>query len=404
MTVDHQPAARIACVGGGPGGLLLAILAIQLPDVESVTVYERSPEGVTYGWGVVFWDDLLDQLREHDAPTAELMKAAAFTWHHQVIDVEGGDPVDLGGHGYAMGRRAMRGLLTERARALGVEMRFDQAVGDVAELDGYDLVVAADGVSSGIRQAEPAFGTSIERGRNKYIWLGTSKVFPSFTFPFARTGAGWLWAHAYGYSDDASTFVVETTPETWAALGFDTLGPDETARELERIFAAQLDGHELRMPTGVREGTPWLEFQTVRNVHWQHGNVALLGDAAHTTHFTIGSGTRLALQDAMALAAELGTHRAAAPALAAYEHRRTAELAPVAAEAAASALWFEDINRYINREPRAFAQLLINRRRLLARRAPAAYIGLRKLRKAAAAAPIPAPARAAIRKVKALAR
>jgi anthraniloyl-CoA monooxygenase len=399
---------RIACVGGGPGGLFFAILAKQIAAVESVTVFERSPEGVTFGWGVVFWDELLEALEEHDAPTGRAVREAAFTWHDQIIDVrgagDGGPPVNLGGHGYAMNRREMRGLLIDRARELGVEVRFDHAVTDVGELSGYDLVVAADGVNSVLRSNDPAFGTTVERGRNKYIWLGTGKVFESFTFPFVRAGSGWMWAHAYGYSDSGdasgSTFVVETTPQVWDELGFGKLGPADTMRVLEKLFAEQLDGHTLTTSSPDPDVTPWLEFRTVRNTSWHHGNLVLLGDAAHTTHFTIGSGTRLALLDSMALADALRASSDVGQAAAAYERRRVAELAPVAAEADASAGWFENIDSYIRHGSRGFATLLVDRRRFLARRLPGAYLGLRKARRAAAATPLAQPAKRVVRRLR----
>lgn len=390
---------RIACVGGGPGGLFLAILAKQLATVDAVTVYERLPEGVTHGWGVVFWDGLLEDLEGQDEPTARELRAEAFKWRDQVIDVQGRSPVRLPGHGYSMSRRTMRGLLAQRARALGVDLRFGHAVQDLSELAGYDLVVACDGVNSASRQRHGAkFEPRVERGRNKYIWLGTSKVFESFTFPFVRTPAGWVWAHAYGYGAEGSTFVVETSPETWTGLGFDALAPEATMRELELIFARHLDGRPLRPPAGTHETTPWLEFQTVSNARWYYGQVALLGDAAHTTHFTIGSGTRLALEDGIALAFQLQAHDALDPALAAYGKQRSAELEPVAREAGGSAEWFEDVSRYIDRDPRDFAQLLISRRRSLVRRFPSAYLGLRR---AAAAAPVLSePARRAVRRLR----
>jgi anthraniloyl-CoA monooxygenase len=392
---------RVACVGGGPGGLFAAVLLKQLPDVDGVTVYERSPEGVTHGWGVVFWDDLLEQLEIHDPPTAAAVRAQAFTWTDQVIEVAG-EQVNVGGHGYAMSRRALRALLTERARAVGVDVRFGEPVDDPAALLAeHDLVVAADGVHSVLRGTSSTFGTSVQLGRNKFVWLGTDAVFESFTFPFVRTEAGWLWAHAYGYDAHGSTFVVETNPRTWRKLGFDQLGTEATMRALERIFADQLDGHTLR-PPGPSEGpTPWQEFSTVRNQRWVDGRLVLLGDAAHTTHFTIGSGTRLALLDAMALAVELRDHPGRIDAgLAAYEQRRIAELADVAAEADASERWFTEVERYLGYGARAFAQLLVDRRHLVARRLPGVYVGARRLRRSLANGPLGTPVRAVTGKLR----
>ncbi|MBN9110160.1 MAG: FAD-dependent monooxygenase [Pseudonocardia sp.] len=385
---------RIATIGGGPGGLFFSILAAQLPRVDEVTVFERSPEGVTYGWGVVFWDELLDDLAAADAPTARALRDVAFTWHDQVIDVAGGQPVNLGGHGHSTGRAELRALLTARAREVGVDVRFGEEP-DSATLASYDVVVGADGVGSTVRAAG-SFGTTVTPGDNRYVWLGTSKVFDSFTFPFVESAHGWLWAHAYGYTAGASTFVVETTAATHAALGLDTMPTPDALALVGDLFSAQLDGHPLQAPQATGDTLPWLRFRTVRNERWFDGNVALLGDAAHTTHFTIGSGTRLALEDSIALAAEIGRHDTVAAALAAYGLRRTSEIAPLVTEARGSARWFEDVPRHIAHPAPDFARLLINRRRTLVRRLPGAYLGYGRLRRAAAAAPVARPAKAAL--------
>jgi hypothetical protein len=184
-------------------------------------------------------------------------------------------------------------------------------------------VVACDGVNSRLRRHHPdGFGTRIDTGRNRYMWLGTTKVFDSFTFAFVRTPAGRVWCHAYGFDAGTSTFIVECQPETWAGLGFGRLGLDDSIRRLEQLFEAQLDGHRLVAQAPAGDRTPWLGFRTVTNERWHHGRVVLAGDAAHTTHFTIGSGTKLAIEDAIGLAAALGDHRDLESALAAYEQRR----------------------------------------------------------------------------------
>jgi 2-polyprenyl-6-methoxyphenol hydroxylase-like FAD-dependent oxidoreductase len=220
----------------------------------------------------------------------------------------------------------------------------------------------------------------VTRRRNKYIWLGTSRVFDSFTFPFVRTAAGWVWAHCYGFDAASSTFIVEMAPETWQGLGMDRLGTDETMRRLEELFAAHLDGHPLRPQSGAGETAPWLEFQLVTNRRWHAGNVALMGDAAHTTHFSIGSGTRLALEDAMGLADALREHPDLATALSAYGDRRAAELAHAQREALNSAAWFESVPRYIDRDAGTFAELMMARRSaLLPHVPPAAYARLAAL-------------------------
>jgi anthraniloyl-CoA monooxygenase len=205
----------------------------------------------------------------------------------------------------------------------------------------------------------------VREGRNEYIWLGTSRTFGSFSFPFVLTKAGWIWAHAYGFEEGASTFIVETTPETWHGLCFDRLGPEDTLRTLEEIFATQLDGHALRLQPGIGGKTPWLHFQRVTNNRWHAGNLALMGDAAHTTHFTIGSGTRLALQDAMRLVDALAEQRTLSAALEDYGVRRKAELRRVQQEAAHSARWFESVDRYLDRGGDRFAELLLARRSVI---------------------------------------
>jgi 2-polyprenyl-6-methoxyphenol hydroxylase-like FAD-dependent oxidoreductase len=335
------------------------------------------PEGQTYGWGVVFWDELLHELERRDAALASDVRAAAFRWNDQVIDVQGRTPVRIASHGYSMGRHVLLAILNRRARELGVEIRYGHDVHDDAALGHADLVIASDGARSRLRaRRQEAFGTSVHRGRNKYIWLGTSRVFDSFTFPFVRTNSGWIWAHAYGFDDRTSTFIVETTPETWRGLGFDRLGPTETMRALEEIFAAQLDGHALRPPVGTGERTPWLEFQTVTNRLWHQGRVALIGDAAHTTHFTIGSGTRLAMQDAIGLADALAENDLDS-ALQDYHRRRAAALHDAQRNAAYSARWFENLPRYIGENEGRFADLLLARRSpILANLPPRTYLRL----------------------------
>lgn len=367
---------RIACVGGGPAGLFFAILASQLAGEHEVTVYERSPEGQTYGWGVVFWDELLGDLEDCDAKLAMQVRAEAFEWRDQVVDVSGRTPVRIPSHGYSMRRQALLGILSRRARELGVEIRYGHVVHDDAAVGHADLVIASDGARSALRAArQDAFGTKIHRGRNKYIWLGTSRVFDSFTFPCVRTDSGWIWAHAYGFDDRTSTFIVETRPETWTALGFDRLAPAETMRALEDIFAPQLDGHRLRLPAGAGERAPWLEFPTVTNQRWHDGRVALMGDAAHTTHFTIGSGTRLAMEDAMGLADALAEDDLDL-ALEAYGRRRALALTHAQRDAANSAQWFENMPRYIDGNPDRFAELLYARRSALLAHLPGTYLRL----------------------------
>jgi anthraniloyl-CoA monooxygenase len=352
---------RIACVGGGPAGLFFSILARRLDAGHEVTVYERFPAGVTYGWGVVFWNDLLAQLDERDPTTAELVRAHAFDWQDQLIDVPGRAPVRIPGHGFSMARRTLLELLAGRATELGVDIRYEHPIGDPSDVGDADLVVACDGVNSALRaRGGEGFGTTVARGSNRYMWLGTSRVFDSFTFPFRRTEAGWIWAHAYGFDGNTSTFVVETTSETWHGLGFDRMAAEATMRRLEEIFAGPLEGHRLRPQPGTRDIAPWLQFQGVTNTRWHYGPVVLMGDAAHTTHFTIGSGTRLALEDAMALADALNSCDDLEQALESYGRRRRAALRTTLRSAANSARWFEQVPRHVEHD--RFADLLLRRR------------------------------------------
>jgi anthraniloyl-CoA monooxygenase len=369
---------KIACVGGGPAGLYFAILAKRLDPDQAVTVIERGPEGVTYGWGVVFWDGLLEDLDRTDPETARQVRDNAFRWSDLVVRVDDTAPVREPGHGYSMRRRTLLGILVERARELGVELIFEREIADVAELADCDLVVASDGVNSRLRQRRAdQFGTRVVRGQNKYVWLGTSKVFDSFTFPFVHTPAGLIWAHAYGFDSENSTFIVETSPQTWRGLGFDGLSPDQSMSRLEGIFEASLDGHPLRPQAGTRDITPWLEFQTVTNRRWHHGNLALMGDAAHTTHFTIGSGTRLALEDAIGLATQLREHGEVESALAAYGEQRSGDLVEAQRTARNSAHWFENVPRYIRYGTPELAELMSRRRSSFLRRMPPRlYLGL----------------------------
>jgi anthraniloyl-CoA monooxygenase len=358
-------------VGAGPAGLYFAILAKRLDPDQALTVIEKGPEGTTYGWGVVFWDGLLEDLERTDPETARRVRENAFRWSDLVVRVDATPAVNEPGHGYSIRRQTLLSILTERARALEVELVFGREIEDVSELADSDLVVASDGVNSRLRQrSADHLGTRVGRGRNKYIWLGTSKVFDSFTFPFVHTQAGLIWAHAYGFDSENSTFIVETSLDTWRGLGFDGLSPNESMRLLEGIFEASLDGHPLRPQVGTRDVTPWLEFQTVTNRSWHHGNLALMGDAAHTTHFTIGSGTRLALEDAIGLATQLREHADIPSALTAYGKQRSGDLIEAQRTARNSAHWFENVPRYIRYGTPELAELMSRRRSSFLRRMP----------------------------------
>jgi 2-polyprenyl-6-methoxyphenol hydroxylase-like FAD-dependent oxidoreductase len=358
---------RIACVGGGPAGLYLAILMKAHGSDHDLRVFERNPSGLTYGWGVVFWDDLVEQLEASDPPTASEIRASSFRWNGQLLAVEEKEPVHVGGHGYGIGRQRLLDILVERARDLGVQVEFEREIESADDLSDADLIVACDGVNSPMRQLlRERFRTEVAVGRNKYIWLGTSRVFDSFTFAFVHTEAGWIWCHAYGFDGSTSTFIAECSPETWTGLGFDQLGEVETTRRLEQIFEPYLEGHSLRS----KARTDWLNFRTVTNESWHADNIVLMGDAAHTTHFTIGSGTRLALEDAISLATSLQTETSLATALERYETERRRALLRTQSDARFSARWFESVPRYIDLDPPQVFALLMDRRSPLQPRVP----------------------------------
>ncbi len=383
---------RIACVGGGPAGLYLAILMKARDPKHDLTVFERNPPGVTHGWGVVFWDDLVEQLEAGDPPTASEIRASSFRWNGQLLAVEEKEPVHVSGHGYGIGRQRLLDILVDRAKDLGVRIEFQSEVGTADDLRA-DLIVACDGVNSPVRQRRrEQFQTNLVVGRNKYIWLGTSRVFDAFTFAFVHTDAGWIWCHAYGFDGNTSTFIAECSPDTWTGLGFDRLGEADTIRLLEQLFEKHLQGHALKSKPRAQDCAAWLNFRTVTNETWHADKIVLMGDAAHTTHFTIGSGTRLALEDAISLATRLHDETSLPTALERYEAERRRALLRTQSEARLSARWFENVPRYIDLQPQQVFALLMERRSpLLPRVPPRAYYrlyratqrhaSLRKLRK-----------------------
>jgi anthraniloyl-CoA monooxygenase len=351
---------RITCIGGGPAGLYFAVLAKLADPAHEVTVLERNPAGVTYGWGVVFWDDLLDDLFRYDPVSAERISRAACRWDEYEVRATGKAVTHLAGYGFSLGRRELLEILAARAVELGVDISYHD---ELTEVPDADLVVAGDGAGSRIRdQHAEHFGAEIEVGRNKYIWMGTPHVFDTFTFGFEQTAAGWIWYHAYPFTADTSTFIVECPPETWAGLGLDRLDAAAGCARLEEIFAAHLGGQRLIDHRAEAGGTGWLNYRRLTNQRWDHGNVVLMGDAAHTTHFAIGSGTKLAMQDAMALADMIAGGEDLAVALERYEHRRKTALAPLQRAAKASSEWFERVPDYTDLPAKQFSYALSNRR------------------------------------------
>ncbi|HEX9992450.1 MAG TPA: bifunctional salicylyl-CoA 5-hydroxylase/oxidoreductase [Acidimicrobiales bacterium] len=360
---------RLAVAGGGPGGLLFAILARRADPAAEVTVLERNGPDDTFGFGVVFSDETLANLRSADPPVFARIEAEFRSWTN--IDIHHGDRLlRSGGHGFAaISRHRLLRILADRAREVGATVHHRRPVDGLADpaLAGADLVVAADGVNSALR-AERAdrFGPTLDRGDARFVWLGTTKVFDQFTFLFAETEHGIVQAHCYPYDDRTSTFIVETDPATWRRAGLaESAGverpPGESDPEAlafaEKVFGQHLDGHAV-----LGNHSRWLRFTTVTNERWHDGNVVLLGDAAHTAHFSVGSGTKLAMEDAIALSAAVAAHRGDVPAaLAAYETERKPAVASLQRAAATSAAWFESVRRYWHLDSEQFAFQLLTR-------------------------------------------
>ncbi|WP_280477339.1 FAD-dependent monooxygenase [Nocardia asiatica] len=353
---------KIVCVGGGPAGLYFAISMKRRDPAHDITVIDRDPAGSTYGWGVVYWDDLLDILYRNDPDSAQAVRAGSVLWREQSIHVSDDRTAHFGGYGFSMGRAALLDVLSRRARDLGVDVQHGREVHDLSGFGDTDLVVASDGANSRVRQLDDhLFGTSVTLGENRYIWLGTDKIFTRFTFAFEHTPAGWIWFHAYpSVAGKISTCIVECQPRTWHGLGFDSLDNAANLRVLEDIFVRPLDGRSLISKTRG-EVARWSRFPEITNKIWYHDNVVLVGDAAHTTHFTIGSGTRLAIVDAVVLAQNLYEHAEVADALENYDAQRRAALRPIQAAARTSMAWFEHADRYLDRGAVQFAYAMAAR-------------------------------------------
>jgi anthraniloyl-CoA monooxygenase len=358
---------KIVCVGGGPAGLYFAVLAKLHSAGADVAVVERNRPDATHSWGVTFGEDFLDDLHRSDPRSARAVRTAALLWSDQVVRVGGHRPVHLGGkYGYSIGRGRLLDILTRRCRELGVRLEPGREIGSAGDVDA-DLVVAADGVGSRLRTEHAEhFGTTLDQGANRYIWLGTSRLSRVFTFAFEPTPAGWVWFYAYPSTSGASTCIVECAPDTFSGLGLDRMAPSDGLRELERLFARPLECHRLLEPPDGLGPTPWRQFREVRNRTWRRGNLALVGDAAHTTHFGIGSGTVLAVQDAIALADALREAPDVDTALTHYDQRRRPELGPIQDMAARNMRWFENVDEEIaggvDTDAVRFAYSLLDRR------------------------------------------
>ncbi len=356
---------NIACIGGGAGGLYFAISAKLRNPGHDIDVYERNRPDDTFGWGVVFSDQTLGNLRDNDPVSAERIFRSLHHWDDIDIHFKGSSTRTTG-HGFAgLSRKKILLLLQERARELGVRLHFQTEIDGIEDVGERDLIVASDGINSKIRKTlEDFFEPDIDLRANKFVWLGTHKIFDAFTFIFEETEKGWVQVHAYRFDEDTSTFIVETTEETWKGLGLDRMTKEESNRFCEKLFAGFLDGNELMDNAAHLRGSAWLSFPRVSNENWHHGNVVLLGDSAHTAHFSIGSGTKLALEDAIDLAERIETIGPGvdlASALDAYEEKRRTEVLRLQSAARNSTEWFENIARYTHFELPQFAYSLLTR-------------------------------------------
>ena len=354
---------RIACAGGGPAGLVFAI-SMKLRDPRhEIVVLERNGPGDTFGWGVVFSDQTMDNLRANDAKSADAIEAGFAHWDDIDVHIHG-QTITSSGHGFVgIGRKRLLNILQERARELGVQLTFNVEVEPSPDLLAqYDLVLACDGANSKLRSADAAhFGVDIDVRPNKYIWLGANKAFEAFTFAFENTEHGWIWAHAYKFEDNASTFIVECSEATWRGFGFDRMSQDDTCRTAERLFAKYLSGATLSTNAKHLSGSAWLNFPRIVCETWHKDNLILMGDAAHTAHFSIGSGTKLAIEDAIKLAQVLHGGKPLAEALAEYRAERQVEVLKLQNAARNSTEWFENVDRYAALEPLQFTYSLLTR-------------------------------------------
>ncbi len=352
---------RIVCLGGGPAGLYSAILFKKALPAASVEIFERNRPDDTFGWGVVFSDKTMGNFLEADAPSHARIVDEFYHWDD--IDVHFKNQIIRShGHGFAgISRRMLLSILQKRAASLGVKQTFRHEIDDTGEFDGADLLVIAEGANSKarMRQAEK-FGPHLEVRKCRYIWLGTTQKFSAFTFAFEKTEFGWFQIHAYQFSKDLSTVIVETREETWAAHGLDKADADQSIAFCENLFAAYLDNAPLLSNARHLRGSPWLNFNRVECRHWHEGNRVLIGDAAHTAHFSIGSGTKLAMEDAISLVRHVSDAKDVQSGLASYQTERSVEAQKLQSAARNRMEWFENVARYENMEPLQFAYSLLS--------------------------------------------
>ena len=346
---------NVLIAGAGPAGLYFAYLAKRANPGWRIRVLEQNPADATFGFGVVFSDKALEFLRADDPATYELITPQMEAWTDLTV-VHRGAPLVIDGIGFAaIGRLHLLRLLRRQAASVDIRVEFERPLGSAAELDGYDLVVAADGANSFVRRTAD-FATRITHCTNKFVWFGTRRRFETLTQTFMRNEHGSFNAHHYRHAADMSTFVAECDAATWERAGFAAMGETETIEYVEQVFAAPLAGERL-----VSNRSIWRNFPNVRNERWSVGNRVLIGDALRTAHFSIGSGTRLAMEDAIALNKALGEQPHIRDALQAFEAARRPIVEKLVAAADASGAWYDRFPGHMNLSPRDFAWSYIQR-------------------------------------------
>ena len=356
---------RIACLGGGPAGLYFAISMKVRDPAHEVVVIERNRANDTFGWGVVLSDEVLDNLAQNDPVSAQAIRDHFVYWDDIAVIHDGVRTVS-GGHGFAgIGRKQMLILLQQRARELGIELRFETEFGDARDYQkDYDLVVACDGINSRVRnEYADVFKPDVEMRETKFVWLGTHQKFDdAFTFIFEKTEHGWVWAHVYQFDDNTATFIVECQQDTWDRWGFEGMSKEETVETCRKIFERHLDGHDLMSNAAhLRGSAVWMNFPRVICQQWHHENIVLMGDAAATAHFSIGSGSRLAFESAITLANYLHSEPSMEAAFERYQDERRVEVLRLQSAARNSLEWFEQVERYLGLDPVQFNYSLLTR-------------------------------------------
>ncbi len=348
---------RIAVIGGGPGGLYFAYLWKRRHPDARIDLFEQNPAGATWGFGVVFSEAALEFLRADDPDTVDAITPRMESWNNITLNLRG-ESVEIDGVGFSsIGRLELLRILQERVASAGVAPCYDTTIQSVDQLTGYDLIVAADGLNSLVRRSfETEFGASISHSTNKFAWYGTSKRFETLSQTFVETEFGAFNAHHYRFSPDMSTFLVECDAATWQRHGFADKTIEQSQAICERVFASTLDGHPL-----VSNKSVWRNFPWIWNERWSFRNMVLIGDALHSAHFSIGSGTRLAIEDAIALAKALESEQDVPRALARYQAERKPIVQKLVTAARTSAGWYEKFPEHMKLGLMDFAHSYITR-------------------------------------------